>query len=64
MAPLDAYPEPLQVTPIRGAVIVAHPQGAGIIAITPEAARASAERLAEAARLAASDELPRDEWDD
>ncbi len=64
MARLDAYPEPLQVTSIRGAVIVAHPQGAGIIAITPEAARASAERLSEAARLAASDELPPDEWDD
>jgi hypothetical protein len=59
----DAYPEPLDVTPLRGAVLVADPRGVRVIAITPDAALITAERLIGAARLAASDELPPLQWD-
>ena len=49
--PSDVYDEPLTVTPIRNAVVVALPRTSGVAA-TPEAALASARRLMEAAHLA------------
>ena len=59
----DAYSEPLDVRPLRGAVIVSDPRGASVIAITPDAALGTAERLIGAARLAVSDQLPPIEGD-
>jgi hypothetical protein len=50
--PSDAYDEPLIVTPVRNAVVVAVPRASGVAAITPEAALASARLLTEAAHLA------------
>ena len=59
----DAYPDPLEVTALRGAVLVSDPRGASIVAITPDAALGTAERLIAAARRALSEELPPIEWD-
>jgi len=46
----DAYREPLRVEVFEDFVVIAAPEGPAIIALTPEAALESAERISEAAR--------------
>ena len=49
MATLDAYPEPLRVGVVDDEIVVTGPGGVGV-ALTPEAAAATAQRLDAAAR--------------
>jgi hypothetical protein len=48
----DAYDEPLAAEPFEGVVIVSHPKAGGAVAVTPDSALASAERLIAAAHRA------------
>ncbi len=56
MPPTDLFDTPMRITTVHGAVIAAAPQGAGVVAMTPQAALATAELLAAAARLALANE--------
>lgn len=57
MSESDAYTEPVVAEPFEGAVIIHAPQGAAAIALTPEAALESAERIMTAAHQVLSDRI-------
>jgi hypothetical protein len=50
--PLQAFDQPLLVSVLEGEVVITGAQGPTAVALTPEAAAKTAERIAEAARLA------------
>lgn len=50
MSGSDAYAQPMKVVPQEDCVVLLAPDGPGAVALTPEAALESAERIAEAAR--------------
>jgi hypothetical protein len=56
--PSDAYDTPITATPIRQAVVVQMPAGAGDATFTVAAALQSAQHLIEAVRLAMSNGEP------
>ena len=58
----DLCASPLSIIAIREGVIVC--AGAGAIALTPAAAKETAERIIDAARLACSGTIPPDELDE
>jgi len=53
----DAHEEPITVEPHDDAIVIRLPKGAGMVALTPEAALESADRIATVAHRVLSDRI-------